>query len=140
MASVALIDDAGDDDPGQHRALHVRSLFHRYERYRGARHHRGGQDAVPALGLHQRDEVRIGAERLGSSLDGGGLGLASDPDVRRLGFAVQPRGVGIRLGFGTDGVRFGGCLGDRDLRLDFFALGVLLQLLHLDLGQHALLD
>ena len=88
----------------------------------------------------QGDQIRVGAERLGSSLDGGGFGLTGDLDVRGSRFAVQSRRVGVGLGLGADGVRFRGRLRDRDLRLNCFALGVLLQLLHLDFGQHALLD
>ena len=83
--------------------------------------------SAKALGLYRRDQVRIGAERLGSSFDGGGFGLARDLDVGRLGFAVQSRG--ISLGLGADGVGLGALaraerllllekLGNRRCRLD----------------------
>jgi hypothetical protein len=47
--------------------------------------HRRRQNPVPLLGLHQRDEIGIGAE----CPDGGGFGLACYPDVRGPGFTVK---------------------------------------------------
>src|SRR6478736_7741690 len=77
---------------------------------------------------------------LARASDGGGLGLAGYPDIRRAGFAVQSGGIGVRLRLGTNGVRFRGRLGNGDLRLHLFTFGILLELLHLDLGQHALFN
>jgi hypothetical protein len=75
----------------------IQNLFDRDERHRRARHHRGRQHAVPTFGLHQGNEVRIGAERLGAGLDGGGFGFAGQLDVGGAGFAVQPQRIERRI-------------------------------------------
>jgi hypothetical protein len=62
----------------------LQTLFDRDKLHGRARHHRRRQNAVPALGLHQRDEVVVGAERLGAGFDGGGLGFAGDLDIEAL--------------------------------------------------------
>jgi hypothetical protein len=75
--------------------------------------------------LRQRDQIRIGAERPGSGLDGGGFGFAGYLDVRRPRFAVQSGGIGVGLRLGANGVGFRVRLSDGDLRLYFFTFGVL---------------
>src|ERR1700758_1848609 len=72
---------------------------------------------------------------LPSALPRASIAAASASPVTRmlaaLAFAVQPHGVRIGLRLGADGVGLGGRLGHCDLRLHLFALGVLLELLHL---------
>ena len=43
-----------------------------------------GSTPFPALGLHQRDEVRLGAERLRPGFDGGGLRFPLRTPLRPL--------------------------------------------------------
>ena len=84
----------------------IRTSFERHERHGRTRHHGRRQDPVPALGLNQRDEVRIGAERPGPGFNSGGFGFAGYFDVRRPGFAVQSGGIDVRLRLRANGVGF----------------------------------
>src|SRR5882757_9927981 len=62
--------------PGVPGRRNCPGLFERHERHGRTGHHGRRQDPVPALGLNQRDQIRIGAERPGAGLDGGGFGFA----------------------------------------------------------------
>src|SRR5215510_11972780 len=132
-------------------ARRASALAEAQHRHRPAGNHGDRELAVPALGLHERDEMRVLSERVVLGADRGRLGRAAGLDRRglagsarldRVGLSLAAEADGVRIGlrFGANRVSLGLGLRHDDLGLHLLALELLAIALHLDLRLHALLN